>query len=544
MLMSESPKPNHVRAGKALVWVLLLLVVAGGAAAVWYFLLRGPGPASAEFNLVPRDATGFATVRVAEVAKSPVGKQILESLKKDPKNPLAEVEEMSGLKPEDVERATMVFADAKDPDLSWAIISTAKAYDKDKIIKAAKTAEEKEHQGKKYHTTKGGEPALLFISDKVFVMGTEKGVKKCLEQPEKPKSGPLDNILSLASDNKNHIAAGGVIPPEQIEMAKGQVKNSPFPVAVSNILEAKTAFMTANLGDRLNLEVGLELPDGGMAKSAAEEINALLGFAKLALAGVKQGMLQNMGEAGKPIGDEIDRIMNDLKAKQDGKKVVLAASVDGSILTKAAESVKGAAATSVTQNNFKQITLAMLNLADNHGGNSATHAIYMAGKPLLSWRVAILPYIEQEPLYRQIHLNEPWDSEHNKQFWNKMPKIYEMPGLPAEKGMTAVQVFTGMNTPFQGDKPLKIPANITDGTSQTIMIVEGRDAVNWMEPKDIALGIQDWENLRSKVGNRSGKGTLIGLWDGSVRTLNLNLSNNTFKAAITPSGNEPFGPDW
>src|SRR5438132_522263 len=37
-----------------------------------------------------------------------------------------------------------------------------------------------------------------------------------------------------------------------------------------------------------------------------------------------------------------------------------------------------------------------------------------AGKPLLSWRVLILQYIEETPLYLQFKLDEPWDSEHNK----------------------------------------------------------------------------------------------------------------------------------
>src|SRR5688572_24267147 len=93
-----------VRQGKALPWVLLLLVLAGGGAAVWFFFLRGPGAPSAEFNLVPRDAAGFVTVRVADLTKTSLGKKLLETLSKNPQDPLARLEEMSGLKPEDIER--------------------------------------------------------------------------------------------------------------------------------------------------------------------------------------------------------------------------------------------------------------------------------------------------------------------------------------------------------------------------------------------------------------------------------------------------------
>src|SRR5271155_415299 len=84
------------------------------------------------------------------------------------------------------------------------------------------------------------------------------------------------------------------------------------------------------------------------------------------------------------------------------------------------------------------------------------HAIYSKdGKtPLLSWRVAILPYIEHEALYQQFKLDEPWDSPHNKKLLDKMPKLYaptvNLKGVG--DNMTFCQVVIGLNTMFNGPK--------------------------------------------------------------------------------------------
>src|SRR5262249_51054552 len=111
-----------------------------------------------------------------------------------------------------------------------------------------------------------------------------------------------------------------------------------------------------------------------------------------------------------------------------------------------------------------------------------------AGRPLHSWRVALLPYLGEEPLFRQIRLNEPWDSDHNKQFWSKMPKVYELPGKKPDKKIdetkTYYQVFSGPGTPMGQQRPVRI-ADLKKGSSNTILVAEAGIPVNWMEPKDI-----------------------------------------------------------
>src|SRR5207253_5726964 len=76
-------------------------------------------------------------------------------------------------------------------------------------------------------------------------------------------------------------------------------------------------------------------------------------------------------------------------------------------------------------NNLKQIAIAFHNYASAHRDHFPAAAIYSKdGKPLLSWRVALLPYLEQDNLYKQFKLDEPWDSEHNKKLIARMPKVF------------------------------------------------------------------------------------------------------------------------
>src|SRR4051812_18980293 len=98
------------------------------------------------------------------------------------------------------------------------------------------------------------------------------------------------------------------------------------------------------------------------------------------------------------------------------------------------------------------------------------------GRPLYSWRVLILPYIEQSPLYERFHLDEPWDSPHNIQLLPEMPSSYAAPGrkktlMPPHH--TVVHVFHGPGAAFEGRDGISLKEfQEGDGTSNTILLVE------------------------------------------------------------------------
>ncbi len=193
---------------------------------------------------------------------------------------------------------------------------------------------------------------------------------------------------------------------------------------------------------------------------------------------------------------------------------------------------------SQSMNNLKQIGLAMHNYLDTHGHFPPAATTDKAGKPLLSWRVLILPYIEQDHLYKQFHLDEPWDSEHNKKLLDQMPPIFASPlagKLPA--GSTTYLVPAGASTIFRAATGLKIQ-QVTDGTSNTILGFDApaAAAVPWTKPDDWTYDPQAKDPL---AGFFSGNEETLALFaDGSVQSLAPKLKPETLKAMLTADGGE------
>jgi hypothetical protein len=137
------------------------------------------------------------------------------------------------------------------------------------------------------------------------------------------------------------------------------------------------------------------------------------------------------------------------------------------------------------------------------------------GKPLLSWRVHLLRYIGGDELYRMFRIQEPWDSEHNKQLVAYMPKYYCAAGAKREDGKTTLLAITGENCVFNGTRRIAMKG-IVDGTSKTAAMVQASDtnAVIWTKPDDFAFS--DGASVRKLMGDKNG-GLNVLLADGNVR---------------------------
>jgi hypothetical protein len=130
----------------------------------------------------------------------------------------------------------------------------------------------------------------------------------------------------------------------------------------------------------------------------------------------------------------------------------------------------------------------MLNYHDTHGRLPPAVVYGEDGKPLYSWRVAILPFLEQVELYEQFRLDEPWDSPHSIRLLAQMPNTYAPPGSKAWKVPpyhTVCHVFIGKGAAFDGREGLRIPEDFPHGTSNTFLVVEAGDPVPWTKPDDI-----------------------------------------------------------
>jgi len=203
------------------------------------------------------------------------------------------------------------------------------------------------------------------------------------------------------------------------------------------------------------------------------------------------------------------------------------------------DKVQTAAQRTRSVNNLKMIGLAMHSYHDKFG-SFPTAAIHdKDGKPLLSWRVAILPFLDQEELYKQFKLDEPWDSEHNKKLLERMPKVYAPVRAQKDKKYdTFYRVFHGEGALFEGNKRIRL-FDVTDGTSNTILVVEAGEAAPWTKPDELAFDAS--KDLPKLGGLFDGNFNAL-IADGSVRYFNKSADKGILKKLITRAGGEVIQP--
>ena len=182
-----------------------------------------------------------------------------------------------------------------------------------------------------------------------------------------------------------------------------------------------------------------------------------------------------------------------------------------------------------------QIALAMHTYADAHKHFPPAAIDDSQERPLLSWRVAILPYLDQGSLYKEFHLDEPWDSAHNAKLIERMPAVYRSLGSAAAASRTSYVVPVGPRSAFEPKSDIGI-GEITDGTSNTIMVIEvaDQDAVIWTKPDDYDFDPEQPLGPSTPYDN----GRLIAFCDGSAHFLPKSLDDDTLRELITRNGGE------
>jgi Protein of unknown function (DUF1559) len=304
------------------------------------------------------------------------------------------------------------------------------------------------------------------------------------------------------------------------------------------------------------------------AKPVANTLQALLTLAKNAAQGMRQDLRgQNAAndEAMDWIVEAADSLFNGARLETSGSHVHLQAksSLDLAggvkLLAPAVAAESMASRRKESVNNLKQIALAFHNYYSTNGRFPAP-VLYggATGKMPYSWRVAILPYLEQQEMYNQYNFDEPWDGPSNRKLVDKMPTVYSHPGAdggPSSHINASYFVFTGKGTALSpssnagaaggiggaGSGPTGPTfSDITDGTSNTILAVEAKREIPWTKPEDIPF---DPNGPVPELGNFSPDGFNTVFADGAVRFISKKVSPTVLKALITRAGGEVVSTD-
>lgn len=232
---------------------------------------------------------------------------------------------------------------------------------------------------------------------------------------------------------------------------------------------------------------------------------------------------------------------------QSPMMTVAIAGVLVALLLPAVQAAREAARRNASMNNLKQLALAMHNHHDARNRFPA-HAIYSeSGEPLLSWRVALLPYLGEDALYERFNLEEPWNSTHNLPLLNEMPELFFDPSSPApdldpSSGKTHYLGVVGTDAAFSGDADGRPFRRFIDGTAKTMLIVQvdDRHAVEWTKPAEFDFA-KHRENPFAGIGAIHPGVFLAAFADGHVQAIATDIDPDLLRKTMTVNGREPIG---
>jgi Protein of unknown function (DUF1559) len=544
--------------------VCLVLLTTGGLLA-WVLSGRGiPGISGAggvsapefpaDLALVPANAQGFAAIRVGDLTDLPDYKMARQFLPPIEAAKLADVESKLGVSIADVERITFVSTDGEKMEM-WGVIALKKPYDSKKIKDLFPPGtQEIKHGNATYHLLAVDDPkvAIHFVNDRILVAGTESGVKRCLKQmDEKTSAGPLAEGLKLAAANHHIVVAGA--PPVDV-MQKLKKTMPPGMEAFAGFLDLQTGTLVIDeTAQALQLDLRLNFPTEAKAQEVKSAMDGLVGMGRLFLPQLKAQLTQGPNaQEGQKVAAWLEATLNSVKPEQKGSSVTLNLKLDTSGVSESLQkmfqvaggNVQQAALKTQNANNLKQLALAMQNYADVHQGQLPPAVITskLGKRPLYSWRVALLPYLEEGRLYEEFHRTEAWNSPHNSKLLARMPNVFRLPGQPPGSTVTHYQVFTGPGTPFVGNQGPRMPGGFPDGTSNTILIAEAAQGVPWTMPED--LHFTPNQPLQPLLGGHFGNVFDVAMADGAVVAVPRTISDTTLRNAINPSDGMVLGKDW
>jgi len=397
------------------------------------------------------------------------------------------------------------------------------------------------HEGKPYYKhPRFPVPCAFFPDDKTMVTAEEEILLAMMTATD--VSSPL--IEQLKKTDIGHDAVAVVVTAPVADMITTILAEERPPEivdeAVGTVLDTvEAATLTADLqGDTL-LTVAISAKDAPAAAKLDEFVRNWFEKGKQTYPGARDELAADMPAGlGDTLAKLADETINAVNIDKKGNDVVIRVKMPERLadlpqaLKPMIRESRDNAKRARRMNNLHQIGIAMLHHTSMTGQFPAAAITDKEGKPLLSWRVKILPFVDEQDLYDRFKLDEPWDSEHNIKLVDEMPEIYQIEGHERE-GETNLMVFVGEGAPLSDMKTA--PGLVQDGSKIMVVQVGADKAVPWSKPADLPFLP---ENPLQALGELPEDGFAAIFFDGHVQMIPKDIDPADLKAMISLAGSE------
>jgi hypothetical protein len=515
-------------------WIVALVLLAPVA------IVRADEPKAGdlppELSWVPPDAAAFVHVRLGAFWNGPGGAAVRDKLKADDPTAIERVERALGVRLNQIDRLTLIVPKAAGgaPEESVVVrVTTMAPYERTAVLELLGVKRSPLGTMAQLPAS-GGMVRFTDAKNLTFAFSRNRTVALLAQAEKRGEAGRLVPALKLAAQNHFLVAGADVSVARELPWLAGDSSLRPFFIA-------RTAIFVGDLSPN-GIDFSLRVTTGlrGHADEVAEALEARRGDALKTIERTRAALNPKLDPGMARLLDALAAAVKGARLERKDREVIVSGALNSIeplavLAVDAVDAVQCAADRAVSVNNLKQMGLAMHNYHDVNGHLPAA-VLGKDGKPILSWRVAVLPYIEQDQLYKQFKLEEPWDSEHNKKLLARMPKIYELPGnrKKYEVPSTYYRIFVGNGAMFDFRGKTNL-ASITDGTSNTIMIVEAADAVPWTKPEEIEYDPKKTPKLGYHYGGRAN----VVAGDGAVHTLRRSFNEQMLHYLIQRADGNP-----
>lgn len=292
---------------------------------------------------------------------------------------------------------------------------------------------------------------------------------------------------------------------------------------------AKTIVASADVGQKINARLTIQFASDADAKEMNKQLETLRPAWDLLL----RAAMKNSRAVSKVIAMTAEEALKAFKSEVVGSRLQLDTSFSLAAFSEQAVAMDAAALQTQGVNNMRQLALAMLNYESAYGHFPPAVVQHDSGQ-VHSWRIAILPFLEEGEMYQAYRFDEPWNSEHNAAITKDMPPSFKHPASESESNACYFAAI-GPSTVFAPGKLTTFP-DLLDGSSDTILLLEAKRDCHWAKPEDIPFA--DAIAGKSLGGFNDGVITTV-LCDGSVHSISNALTPEQMSSLLTIDGGEP-----